>query len=72
MSLSSSVISFFFSFWALRFSLRVLPDSLCIRLSTLLRMLLPFEVDIERNHPLKGFNGACEENKKLSSLGILA
>lgn len=53
MSLSSSVMSFFLSLTARRSSRCVRPVSLAIRFSTLLRMLLPFVVDIirRRHHP---------------------
>ena len=50
MSFSSSVMSFFLSLTARRSSRWVRPVSLAIRLSTLLRMLLPL-VDIARRHP---------------------
>lgn len=44
-SLSSSVINFFLNFLARRISLSVVPVSLLILFSTLLRMLLPANVD---------------------------
>jgi hypothetical protein len=45
-------MSFFLSLTARRSSRCVRPVSLAIRFSTLLRMLLPLDVDIARRHPL--------------------